>query len=80
MAKKHVMTPARRAALARAQKASAAKRRGKGKGKLAAANRAIGKKGHKTSVKKRVLHGAIAAGGYLAGYYGGMAHFKHKSR
>ena len=33
------MTSARRAALRKAQKASARKRRGKGKGKLAAANR-----------------------------------------
>lgn len=33
------MTPARKAALRKAQKASARRRRGKGKGKLAAANR-----------------------------------------
>jgi hypothetical protein len=39
MAKPHRMTPARRAALKRAQAASARKRRGKGKGKLAKANR-----------------------------------------
>lgn len=42
MARSHSMTPARRAALRKAQEASARKRRGKGKGKLAAANRQIG--------------------------------------
>lgn len=42
MAKRHSMTPARRAALRKAQAASARKRRGKGKGKLAAANRQLG--------------------------------------
>lgn len=40
-ARRHVMTPARKAALKKAQAASARKRRGKGKGKLAAANRQL---------------------------------------
>ena len=74
MAKRHVMTSARKAALARAQKASAAKRRGKGKGKLAAANRATDSKRKRTgkiSVKKAVGHLAVglafgAAGAYLS--------------
>lgn len=57
------MTAARRAALRRAQAASARKRRGKGKGKLAAANR-------RATRNKRI---ALAAGGLagaaaLAGY------------
>lgn len=39
MARTHRMTPKRKAALRKAQKASARKRRGKGNGKLAAAHR-----------------------------------------
>ena len=54
MAKKHVMTPARRAALKRAQRASAAKRRGKGKGKLAAANRKIDSAKKPSNVRGRL--------------------------
>lgn len=58
------MTPARRAALKKAQKASARKRRGKGKGKLAAANR--------RATRNRNL--AMATGGLALVGAGGMAY------
>ena len=49
------MTPARRAALRRAQAASARRRRGKGRGKLAAANR-------RATRNKRIAIAAAAGG------------------
>lgn len=55
----HNMTPARKAALKRAQQASAAKRRGKGKGKLAAANRKLGKR--KTGFTKMAVVAGVSA-------------------
>jgi len=64
MARSHTMTPARRAALKKAQAASARKRRGKGKGKLAAANRKVDSR---SSRKGKIVRYAIAgAGGALA--------------
>jgi len=64
MKRSHTMTPARRAALKKAQAASARKRRGKGKGKLAAANR---KADSRSSRKGQIVRYAIAgAGGALA--------------
>ena len=50
------MTPARRAALKRAQAASARKRRGRGKGKLAAANRSNAR------LRKAVKYASVGAG------------------
>jgi uncharacterized membrane protein YebE (DUF533 family) len=68
VARSHTMTPARKAALKKAQMASARKRRGKGKGKLAAANRrADGKR--KISTKRKVLGYSMIAAGYgMIGY------------
>jgi hypothetical protein len=66
MARAHTLTPARRAALKKAQAASARKRRGKGKGKLASANRTIdrnrGKKGFVKRNRKKLAYGALAVG------------------
>lgn len=76
------LTPARRAALKKAQAASAAKRRGKGKGKLAAANRSNSrlKRGIKTAGAAVAL-GAVAYGSYKGAQYaskrGGMKHTQH---
>lgn len=70
MARSHTMTPARRAALKKAQMASARKRRGKGKGKLAAANR----KADSRSSRKRRIIGAVAYGAYV----GAMGYFQYK--
>ena len=71
MAKKHVMTPARRAALKKAQAASARKRRGKGKGKLAAANRKLSAK---SRFKRSLVSGAVSASFVLAAHaYGNYA-------
>jgi len=67
MARSHTMTPARRAALKKAQAASARKRRGKGKGKLAAANRKTDSKG-KISTRRKIIAGALYAA--YVGYYG----------
>lgn len=64
MARSHTMTPARRAALKKAQAASARKRRGKGKGKLAVANRKYD--GRNRTRNKIVRYGLIGAGGALA--------------
>jgi hypothetical protein len=69
MARSHTMTPARRAALKKAQMASARKRRGKGKGKLAAANRAADSKKNKMSTKKKVALGIAYAAAYGAYAY-----------
>jgi len=52
-------TAKQKAALRKAQLASARKRRGKGKGKLAAANRALGPR--KSRTNKVLKYGAIAA-------------------
>ena len=75
MAKSHAMTPARRAALKKAQAASARKRRGKGKGKLASANRRID-----TGRKNRRRAGYAAAGAVAAAGIGYVAYrgVKHK--
>lgn len=56
------MTPARRAALKKAQAASARKRRGKGKGKLAAANRSLDSRVSGMSRKRRVAYLGAAYG------------------
>lgn len=71
MARAYRMTPARRAALKKAQAASARKRRGKGKGKLAAANR----KNTISRKRKAIGYGMMAAGyGLMA--YGTYKHHK----
>lgn len=67
MAKPHRMTPARRAALKKAQAASARKRRGKGKGKLAAANRANTRRG--TPWGRIALGAGVGLVAYGAGYF-----------
>jgi hypothetical protein len=69
----HRMTPARRAALKKAQAASARKRRGKGKGKLAAANRKISGGGVKGHLRRNA--GNYVAGAALVAY--GAAHVAH---
>lgn len=70
MAKAHSMTPKRRAALKKAQLASARKRRGKGKGKLAAANRrSDGRKRRIGRFAYNLGLGLSAAAGYTAGAY-----------
>lgn len=61
----YTMTPARRAALRKAQKASARKRRGKGTGKLAAANRRA----------RRNRNVAIGMGGLVAATAGTAAYY-----
>lgn len=66
----HRMTPARRAALKKAQLASARKRRGHGKGKLAAANRKS-----RRNARIAVGVGAVAA----AGTIGAVAYTVHKN-
>lgn len=66
----HRMTPARRAALKKAQAASARKRRGKGKGKLAAAHRHSRRNGQIST----------AAGlGFAAVAIGAVAYTNHKN-
>ena len=67
MAKTHTMTPARKAALKRAQAASARKRRGKGKGKLAAANRQIGNKRKKS--RAQLIGAALVTAGFAYNTY-----------
>ena len=57
------MTPARRAALRKAQRISARKRRGKGKGKLAAANRRA-----RRNRNIALATGGLAGAAMLAGY------------
>lgn len=85
-ARKHVMTPARRAALKRAQRASAAKRRGKGKGKLAAANRKIDSAKKTSNARGRLKshfqkngekYFIAAQIGAAAAYYGSKAHAEY---
>jgi len=79
----HRMTPARRAALKKAQAASAKKRRGTGKGKLAKANRTIGKKPSRVGAHLRRHHVKYAAGAVVAGYAAGSylaARSKHKAQ
>lgn len=71
-ARRHVMTPARKAALKKAQAASARKRRGKGKGKLAKANR------KNTSLKRVLAYAAVGAGVALAAH--GVGHFSAHKR
>ena len=59
------MTPARKAALRRAQQASARKRRGKGKGKLARANRRARRNANiAKAVTAVAVSGAVGAGVY----------------
>lgn len=65
----HRMTPARRAALKKAQAASARKRRGTGKGKLAAANR----KGGISRKRRAFAYGSIAVG------YGALGVAAHRT-
>lgn len=67
MAKRpYTMTPARRAALKKAQAASARKRRGKGKGKLAAANRAADSRKRRASIGRKIgITAYYAAAGAL---------------
>lgn len=72
MAKAHRMTPARRAALKKAQAASARKRRGKGKGKLAKANR------RNSGYKRAMAYTAIGVGALGAAVaYGAYRNHKH---
>lgn len=72
-ARRHVMTPARKAALKKAQAASARKRRGHGKGKLAAANR------KNASLRRTLTYTAVGAGVTLAAH--AIGHFAaHKKR
>lgn len=68
----HRMTPARRAALKKAQMASARKRRGHGKGKLAAANRRA-TRNRNIALAAGGLAGAAALAGYHGGYQRGLA-------
>lgn len=65
----HTMTPKRRAALRKAQLASARKRRGKGKGKLAAANRTISKQKRRVAVVAATGGLALAAAGVAGAMY-----------
>lgn len=58
------MTPARRAALRKAQAASARKRRGRGKGKLAAANRRARRNARIAIAAGGLAGAAMAAGAY----------------
>lgn len=61
------MTPKRRAALRKAQAASARKRRGKGKGKLAAANRQVNRANRfRTAVKVGATAAAVGVAAYKA--------------
>ena len=62
------MTPARKAALRKAQAASARKRRGKGKGKLGAANRRA-RRNRNIALATGGLAGAAALAGYSVGSY-----------
>ena len=72
MARSHRMTPARRAALRKAQAASARKRRGRGKGKLASSNRRYDSF---KSTTRNVLIAAAAVGGAAA-----LGHAAYRSR
>ena len=72
MAKRaYQMTPARRAALKRAQAASARKRRGTGKGKLAAANRQLDLRKRKGPSRLRRIGGAVGRGAKRTGRVAG---------
>lgn len=68
MAKGYVMTAARKAALRKAQLASARKRRGRGKGKLARANRAA-TRNKRIAVVAATGGLALAATGVAGAYY-----------
>lgn len=68
MAKPHTMTAARKAALRKAQMASARKRRGKGKGKLAKANRSA-TRNRRIAVVAATGGLALAAAGVAGAYY-----------
>ena len=68
MAKSHVMTPKRRAALKKAQTVSARKRRGHGKGKLAKANKTISRQ-RKVALVAATGGLALAAAGVAGHYY-----------
>lgn len=63
-------TARQRAALRKAQLASARKRRGKGKGKLAKANRSI-RRGRRVSYGAAIVGGALVG---LGGYRRGVRH------
>lgn len=78
MARTHTMTPARKAALKKAQAASARKRRGKGKGKLAAANRAIDAK--RNSRRGKVIGSLISAAVYAGVAYRTNRNLKNMQR
>ena len=69
------MTPARRAALKKAQRASARKRRGKGKGKLAAANRKV----TRYRRTRNALIAAAAVGGAATLYSHSSTGRRHRS-
>lgn len=70
----HSMTPARRAALKKAQAASARKRRGKGKGKLAAANR------KNMRLKRNIKRAAVTAGAVTAAGAAGTAVYMNRGK
>ena len=72
MARGYRMTPKRRAALKRAQAISARKRRGKGRGKLASANRRITR-------QKRVAVAIGALAGIGAAAYLGSRHRSNRT-
>lgn len=72
----HRMTPARRAALKKAQAASARKRRGKGKGKLARANRK-GRNYKRAAIAAGLV--VAAAGAYIADDYAYNKSGKYRS-
>lgn len=74
MARTYTMTPARRAALRKAQEASARKRRGKGKGKLAAANRKYDARQRRNANIAKSVGLAVQLG-----VVGGFAYADHKS-
>ena len=73
------MTPARRAALRKAQAASARKRRGKGKGKLGTANRRA-RRNRNIALATGGLAGAAALAGYGAGYLNATKNSKNIKR
>ncbi|AKU45299.1 hypothetical protein MADRUGA_9 [Mycobacterium phage Madruga] len=66
-----VMTARQRAALKKAQAASAKKRRGKGKGKLAAANRKLDSRKRRTRKALKIGVATAAVGGVAYGAYRG---------
>lgn len=70
---RHAMTPARRAALKKAQMISARKRRGKGKGKLASANRTLDRRRRRAGIAAGVIGATLVAGGAA---YAGRSYVK----